>query len=53
MEEQKKNETQGKKKGFLARMFDKVDQKMKEKSSCCCCSSQKKDTNKDDKSCCS
>lgn len=51
MEEQKKEQAQGEKKGFLARMFDKLDQKIKEKSSCCCCNSRK-DENKDDKSCC-
>jgi hypothetical protein len=43
------------KKGFFAKIFGKVDKRMKEKtakSSCCCCSSEKPKENKDKKGCC-
>ena len=42
---------EGKKKSFFARLFDKLDKKMKEKAkseSCCC-----KPSDKGDSSCCS
>ena len=46
----------GQKKGFFAKMCEKVDKKMKEKatkSSCCCCSSEKpKDDSGDKQGCC-
>jgi hypothetical protein len=48
MNEKSKTENQQKKKGFLARLGEKIDKAMKEQSnsSCCCCGpkSPKKDS---------